>query len=668
MVITWNGANYRIVDCGAEGDCLFASMAHVLMLAGQFGNEETIAGLRAGCIDILTGWIEDGVPDWVDTERYETPTEERIGDLLAGDWGDAATILAVLLHRHPTVRATVLWPDGAGDFSDWVIDAAANGFNITTDVYLYWNGGSHYQALEPTDDPADEDDGGEGERDDDSAIEEEEEPPAKKEKGSVSTKLGTGSVLSSGITTIKPVGALEIHLLDVGQGEATLILFAGTVILIDGGRATRGGETVHRHLRKLGIDRIHHMICTHFDSDHVEGLTVLLPLVNVGQVWTPGGLFVGDDERNGIREGVDNKYRDFGEAVIARAEQLSRTMRAGDSIDIGPLHLTCISVGMGEGFVSNNHSIALRVQYYGFCYYTGGDLEVAYENLIIRQMVVGKGHVCAMKCGHHGSSGSTSAWMLKKTRPTVALISCGKHSYCHPDDLLVDRLCTAKSIQNFYLTNCCYNRAGINPQYAVQLKKEQSEWDVTARKRKQDDKKEKRLGTYKPVAVSRPLCGIVAGDAAHLGTIVIRVDGKAATSQPHFFEVGRYDEKSGWVWRRHVCGSKVLKGECKEDHTSLVNIKTLGASEESLWEATVKMLHRVERFSLLTKLPGEKKEKQPLDEENVRHALESESDRSEESESDWEDEGKSRRKQQKKVKTEKGKEEKGKEKDEEDGL
>jgi beta-lactamase superfamily II metal-dependent hydrolase len=657
MIITWNGANYRIVDCGGEGDCLFASMAHVLMLAGQLGNEETIAGLRAGCIEILTQWLDE-VPDWVDTERYEPPTEERIGDLLAGDWGDAATILAVLVHRHPTVRATVLWPDGNGGYSTWVIDAAANGFHITTDVYLYWNGGTHYQALEPTDDDEEEDD--------DDAIEEEEEPPPKKEKGSVSTKLGTGSVLSSGITTIKPVGPLEIHLLDVGQGEATLILFAGTVILIDGGRATRGGETVRRHLRELGIDRIHHMICTHFDSDHVEGLTLLLPLIHVGQVWTPGGLFVGDDERNGIREGVDNKYRDFGEAVIAQAERRSRTMRSGDSIDIGPLHLTCLSAGMGEGFVSNNHSIALRVQYYGFCYYTGGDLESGYEDLIVGKMVVGKGHVCAMKCGHHGSAGSTSAKMLKKSRPTVALISSGKHSYCHPDDELVDRLCAAKSIQNFYLTNCCYNRSGINPQYAAQLKKEQGAWDATAKKRKQDDKKLARLQTYKPVAAVRPLCGVVAGDAAHLGTIVIRVDGKAATSQPHFFEVGRYDEKSGWVWRRHVCGSKALKGECTVDRTSLVNIKKLGASEQSLWQATVEMLRGVERFSLPTKLPGEKKEKQPLDEENLRHALDSESDRSEQSESDWEDGDESRRKPKKKVKKDPVKEEKEEKKDEDE--
>ena len=112
----------------------------------------------------------------------------------------------------------------------------------------------------------------------------------------------------------------------------------------------------------------------------------------------------------------------------------------------------------------NNAGIAILLKFGNFLYYTGGDLESSIENDFISTLK-GAEHLCAFKCGHHGSKHSTSEKFVKDTEARVAFISCGKHSYAHPDDPVIKNLCASPTIQKFYLTNCCYNRAGVNPEF-----------------------------------------------------------------------------------------------------------------------------------------------------------------------------------------------------------
>ncbi|MBL8212135.1 MAG: hypothetical protein JNK87_15570 [Bryobacterales bacterium] len=112
----------------------------------------------------------------------------------------------------------------------------------------------------------------------------------------------------------------------------------------------------------------------------------------------------------------------------------------------------------------NNYSIAFLVQFGEFRYYTGGDLESHHEDKFASKLTGGK-HLCSFKCGHHGSKNSTSAAFLTTTQASHAVISCGRHSYYHPDSELVGRLCAAEKLQWFDLTNCYYNRPGVNPAY-----------------------------------------------------------------------------------------------------------------------------------------------------------------------------------------------------------
>jgi len=73
-------------------------------------------------------------------------------------------------------------------------------------------------------------------------------------------------------------GVLEIHHIDVGQGDATLIIGPdGTTVLVDAGDAgyfgaPNGGAIVFDYLQALGVTHLDVTVATHRDADHVGGL------------------------------------------------------------------------------------------------------------------------------------------------------------------------------------------------------------------------------------------------------------------------------------------------------------------------------------------------------------------------------------------------------------
>ncbi len=67
-------------------------------------------------------------------------------------------------------------------------------------------------------------------------------------------------------------GQLQIHVIDVGQGDSTLVVTPDDKnILIDGGE-DEYSRNVIRHLKRSHIRRLDAVIGTHFDSDHIGGL------------------------------------------------------------------------------------------------------------------------------------------------------------------------------------------------------------------------------------------------------------------------------------------------------------------------------------------------------------------------------------------------------------
>ena len=80
---------------------------------------------------------------------------------------------------------------------------------------------------------------------------------------------------------------LKVHFIDVGQGDATLLMSDGESMLIDAGDSNQGTK-IQSYLQKQGISDLKYLFLTHPDSDHIGGAPVIITKFNIGTVFTSG--------------------------------------------------------------------------------------------------------------------------------------------------------------------------------------------------------------------------------------------------------------------------------------------------------------------------------------------------------------------------------------------
>lgn len=234
---------------------------------------------------------------------------------------------------------------------------------------------------------------------------------------------GTSGPISSGTVD---GGSFEVHFIDVGQGDATLILCDGQSMLIDGGDKS-ASSTVFTYLKKLDLTYLDYVVCTHPDADHVGGLSGALEQAKAGTVFCPV-----DD--------YDTKaFRNFKTRVEAQGKRLINP-GADTVFSLGSATVTVLTPR--ESYPksdNNNKSIVLRVVYGKTSFLFTGDAEHASESAMCDAGVTLKSTV--LKVGHHGSETSTSIRFLREVMPQYAIISCGKNNkYGHPTDQTLSRL------------------------------------------------------------------------------------------------------------------------------------------------------------------------------------------------------------------------------------
>lgn len=272
---------------------------------------------------------------------------------------------------------------------------------------------------------------------------------------------------------VEVVTRIWITVIDVGQGESTLIRYQEQrdevwvdlrVILVDGGRTHFAAHSILPTLTALGVARVHAVVCTHYDADHIEGLTAFGAMAGGG---TTAHLY----ERAAAARGGEDKVRNLRARYAGRSSVLEledEILRAAlpEADRAGAPTLTCVAVDNHGARPSeeNEASIALLLHFQNFKFFLGGDLTEDGEDPLGDEI----GHICALKCGHHGSKHSSSRDFLDAITPSAAFISAASHSYCHPDDDTIGRLCATGSLHRCYLTNCVYNRGGVNPGFAAQ--------------------------------------------------------------------------------------------------------------------------------------------------------------------------------------------------------
>ena len=213
------------------------------------------------------------------------------------------------------------------------------------------------------------------------------------------------------------LAALDVYFLDVGQGDASLILCDGESMLIDGGPPAASRFIYSILTRDLKLQRLDHLIATHPHSDHVGGLSAALSACQPGLVYSPVYYF------------NDPVFLRFRELVLQRSCSFTMPL-PGQSLTLGGARITFLAPSKLFGDMNYN-SICLRLDYGTTSFLFTGDAEVPEElELLSSGLPL---HADVLKVGHHGSATSSSAEFLAAVRPIYAVISCSAdNSYGHP--------------------------------------------------------------------------------------------------------------------------------------------------------------------------------------------------------------------------------------------
>jgi len=217
-------------------------------------------------------------------------------------------------------------------------------------------------------------------------------------------------------STPEPAGPLEVHFIDVGQGDAILILAPdGGVALIDGGES---GSGVVEYLRAQGVERVDLMIATHPHADHIGGLVDVLRALPIEEVVTNGQMH------------TTRTYERFLDA-IADSGALYTEVRRGDTLPLGALTFDVLHPMGPTGANLNDQSIVLRLIHGEVAFLFTGDAEREAEASMLNSHHAFRADV--LKVGHHGSSSSSTLSFLAAVQPAVAVYSCGAgNRYGHP--------------------------------------------------------------------------------------------------------------------------------------------------------------------------------------------------------------------------------------------
>lgn len=220
-----------------------------------------------------------------------------------------------------------------------------------------------------------------------------------------------------------PPGTLEVHFIDVGHGDAALILCGSHTMLIDGGKKSES-DRIYAYLKERNIKELDYIVCTHPHKDHAGGLAGALSYAKVKTALCS------------VKSYDSDSFESF-KKHLKKQDVKIRVPDAGDVFQLGEAEFTV--VGPLKEAEGNNNSLVIKLSYGDTSFLFSGDAEYEEEKDILAAGYDLSATV--LKTGHHGSKDSTSYEYLYEVHPQYAVISVGKDdSYGLPDEDLLSRL------------------------------------------------------------------------------------------------------------------------------------------------------------------------------------------------------------------------------------
>lgn len=221
-----------------------------------------------------------------------------------------------------------------------------------------------------------------------------------------------------------PDGTVAVYYIDVGQGDATLIIAPnGEKFLIDAGE----DEMAVEYLQKYNITKLDYVMFTHYDSDHIGGGDEVLEYCEVGTVIKPNCT----------------PHNQMGKNLLVDIENEGSTVihpEPGHIIEMGDVKLEFLVSSTDLPSDANEKSLCMMLTFGKNKFLFTGDAENEREAEMIENYGK-KLDADVYKAGHHGANNASTAELMALVTPDYAIFSCGTgNKYGHPTAGAIDRI------------------------------------------------------------------------------------------------------------------------------------------------------------------------------------------------------------------------------------
>ena len=220
-----------------------------------------------------------------------------------------------------------------------------------------------------------------------------------------------------------------IYCLDVGQGDATIVLSPERKIAVidTGGLAgiDTGARILTPFIHSLGKAEVEVFVPSHGDRDHIGGSAGLARNIKIMQLILPMEKLSSENYP---------LYRDLLQNTSGSKLSLAKEKL---TLQLGGCVLRVVAP-LQEKIEGNDASTLVEIE----------DLKTGHRVLFTGDMSTRREaklenfpHYTVLKVGHHGSKSSSSQEFLEQIQPKLAVISCGyRNMYGHPHRSVVERL------------------------------------------------------------------------------------------------------------------------------------------------------------------------------------------------------------------------------------
>ena len=228
------------------------------------------------------------------------------------------------------------------------------------------------------------------------------------------------------------IDSVKFWFLDVGQGDACVIIDGKNTILIDAGYAGFGKDygkfAIIPFLKSEGINQLDLAVMTHPHADHIGGFRSILEDITIKTFW---------DTHNDYQSSLYN-------AIKVKCSEKNIPIdypNPGNIYQIGRIKITILypNESLSKSVHNiNNASIVFRIDVDNDSFLFTGDMEKEGERFLYNLDEIKK--VDLIKLGHHGSITSSTEKLCEEVRAKFGIVSLGKNNkYGHPSTVILER-------------------------------------------------------------------------------------------------------------------------------------------------------------------------------------------------------------------------------------